>query len=182
VTPSGWPPVPDHYYHVCCAPASEERRVDHCQCAVGSAECAVTQALESHAIGALRNCRTVRVASQLSGLGEDQLDGIMARASRNCLARRAKAVPTLLGIHEPEPSRDRLAHAARRVNGVNHNAVWKGTCYAGLLIDLSGGGAIETVEGRTTEGATAPLKVLPTFASMRTRVQLNPSGLQFTSS
>jgi hypothetical protein len=119
------------------------------------------------------------LASRLSGLGEDQLDGIMAWASRNRLARRAKAEPTLLGIDEPERSGDRLAHAARRVNAVNHNAVRKGRCHSSLLIDLSGGGAIKTVEGRTTEGATAPLQVLLTLASLRTRVQLHPGGLQF---
>ena len=37
----------------------------------------VTRALESHAIDALLNCRTVRAASRLTGLGEDQFDGIM---------------------------------------------------------------------------------------------------------
>lgn len=109
----------------------------------------VTRALESHAIDALLNCRTVRAASRLTGLGEDQLDGIMARAVRDGLARRATPAPTLLGIDD--------------------KAVRKGHCYASLLIDLNGGGVIDMVEGRTTEAATALLEVLP--PSSRTGVK-----------
>jgi transposase len=129
----------------------------------------VTRALESHAIGALLNCRTVRAASRLTGLGEDQLDGIMARAVRDGLARRATPAPTLMGIDEPERSGDRLPQAARRVSAANHKAVRKGHCYASLLIDLNGGGVIDMVEGRTTEAATALLEVLP--PSSRTGVK-----------
>lgn len=109
----------------------------------------VTRALESHAIDALLNCRTVRAASRLTGLGEDQLDGIMVRAVRDGLARRATPAPTLLGIDD--------------------KAVRKGHCYASLLIDLNGGGVIDMVEGRTTEAATALLEVLP--PSSRTGVK-----------
>jgi transposase len=80
----------------------------------------VTRALESHAFGALLNCRSVRDASRLAGLGEDQLDGIMARAVRDCLARRATPTPTHLRIGEPELQRDRLPQAARRASAANH--------------------------------------------------------------
>jgi transposase len=101
----------------------------------------VSRAFESHAIDALLNCRTVRAASRLTGLGEDQLNGGMARAVRDGRERRASLVPTLLGIDD--------------------KVVRKGVCYASLLIGLSGGGVIEMVEGRTTEAATALLEVLP---------------------
>ena len=74
----------------------------------------VTRALESLAIDALLNCRTVRTASRLTGLGEDQLDEIMARAVRDGLERHATLVPTLLGIDEPERSGDRLPPSSRR--------------------------------------------------------------------
>ena len=45
---------------------------------------------------------TVRAASRLTGLGEDQLDGIMARAVRDGLAQRAtEATAALLEVLPP---------------------------------------------------------------------------------
>jgi transposase len=95
----------------------------------------VRRALESHAIDALLNCRTVRAGS---GLGEDQRDGIMARAVRDGLERRATLVPTLLGIDEPERSGDRLPLAARRVSAANRKAVRTGnpTYQKGILYEF----------------------------------------------
>ncbi len=120
-----------------------------------------TRTLESHAIDAVFSCRTVRAASGLTGLGEDHLDGIMARLVRDGLARCATSAPTLLGIDEPERSRDRLPQATRRVSAVNHRTVRKGHCYASFPTELNGGGVMDMVEGCTTEAATALLEVLP---------------------
>ena len=89
---------------------------------------------------------------------------VTARVPR-LLLKNGKSITASL----PWAQRDRLPEAARRVSTANHKAVRKGYCYASLLINLNGGGVIDTVEGRTTEAATGLLEVLP--PSSRTGVK-----------
>ena len=58
-------------------------------------------------------------AARLAGITEDATDGVMRLAVERGLLRRELKPPTLLGLDEPERSRDRPPQAARRVGGAN---------------------------------------------------------------
>lgn len=100
----------------------------------------LTKAFESHVIDLLLHCRTVRAVSALTGLGEDQIDGVMERAVARGMARREEVRPRHLGIDD--------------------KCIGRRYRFGSLMIDLDAGRVIDVVEGRTTVDAVLLLERL----------------------
>ena len=96
---------------------------------------------EAYLINLLEKCRTVKGASLLGRVTQDQIDGVLARAVARGLARRQPETPRHLGLDE--------------------KAMRKGHRYITILNDLDAGRVIDVVEERTQEATEKLLVALP---------------------
>lgn len=100
----------------------------------------LSKLMESFVIQVVESCHTVKEAAGLVGLGVDQVDGVMRRAVKRGLERRAAEPMKYLGMDE--------------------KSIGRGHRYATMLNDLEGGRVWEVVAGRKQEDADGLWKSL----------------------
>jgi transposase len=100
----------------------------------------VTRLLEARALEVLGEARSHSSAARLLGMGEGQLDRIMARAVERGLARREE---------------EAIAHV-----GMDEKAARRGHRYVTVVTDIGRGVVVDLVEGRDGEAASSAWKCL----------------------
>jgi transposase len=100
-----------------------------------------TNRFESHLIEFLQEAKTVKAASRLGRVTEDQMDGVLKRAVQRGIDRRKMSTLKKIGLDE--------------------KAYRQGHCYLTVLNDLDAKKVIDVVDTRTQEATESLLRTLP---------------------